>query len=201
VDWNGPVTTGNLLLVVMIIRYILSFLGILQAQKKFFILYFLFSFFICSLYDQLLVWNQHSQQPTLRLTEHTAAVKAIAWSPHQSGLLVSGGGTADRCIRFWNTTNGHQLNSVDTGSQVYFFPIFFHWDIWSILKQENISTSLMHDMQVCNLVWSKNVNELVSTHGYSQNQIMVWKYPSLAKVLCFDNSTYYRETTIIKLYA
>nr|AAQ72359.1 B-type cell cycle switch protein ccs52B [Medicago truncatula] len=102
--------------------------------------------------NQLLVWNQHSQQPTLRLTEHTAAVKAIAWSPHQSNLLVSGGGTPDRCIRFWNTTNGHQLNSVDTGSQV------------------------------CNLAWSKNVNELVSTHGYSQNQIMVWKYPSLAKV-------------------
>ncbi|XP_061358155.1 B-type cell cycle switch protein ccs52B-like [Gastrolobium bilobum] len=76
----------------------------------------------------------------------------IAWSPHQSNLLVSGGGTADRCIRFWNTTNGHQLNCVDTESQV------------------------------CNLAWSKNVNELVSTHGYSQNQIMVWKYPSLAKV-------------------
>ncbi|KAK7305740.1 hypothetical protein VNO77_43650 [Canavalia gladiata] len=102
--------------------------------------------------NQLLVWNQHSQQPVLRLTEHTAAVKAIAWSPHQSGLLVSGGGTADRCIRFWNTTNGHQVNCVDTGSQV------------------------------CNLAWSKNVNELVSTHGYSQNQIMVWKYPSLTKV-------------------
>ncbi|CAK9135632.1 unnamed protein product [Ilex paraguariensis] len=102
--------------------------------------------------NQLLVWNQHSQQPILKLAEHTAAVKAIAWSPHQNGLLASGGGTADRCIRFWNTMNGNQLNSVDTGSQV------------------------------CNLAWSRNVNELVSTHGYSQNQIMVWKYPSLAKV-------------------
>ena len=71
-------------------------------------------------FEQLLVWNQHSQQPVLRLTEHTAAVKAIAWSPHQSGLLASGGGTADRCIRFWNTANGHQLESVDTGSQVFF---------------------------------------------------------------------------------
>ena len=68
-----------------------------------------------------MVWNQHSQQPALRLTEHTVAVKAIAWSPHQSGLLASGGGTADRCIRFWNITNGHQLNSVDTGSQVVLF--------------------------------------------------------------------------------
>lgn len=102
--------------------------------------------------NQLLVWNQHSQQPVLRLTEHTAAVKAIAWSPHQHGLLASGGGTADRCIRFWNTANSNQLNFIDTGSQV------------------------------CNLAWSKNVNELVSTHGYSQNQIMVWKYPSLGKV-------------------
>lgn len=25
--------------------------------------------------------------------------------------------------------------------------------------------------QVCNLSWSKNVNEIVSTHGYSQNQV------------------------------
>jgi cell division cycle 20-like protein 1 (cofactor of APC complex) len=67
--------------------------------------------------NQLLVWNQRSQQPVLRLTEHTAAVKAIAWSPHQQGLLASGGGTADRCIRFWNTANGNVLNSIDTGSQ------------------------------------------------------------------------------------
>lgn len=67
---------------------------------------------------QLLVWNQRSQQSVLKLTEHTAAVKAITWSPHQCGLLASGGGTADRCIRFWNTINGNQLNHIDTGSQV-----------------------------------------------------------------------------------
>nr|CAB3504114.1 unnamed protein product [Digitaria exilis] len=67
--------------------------------------------------NQLLVWNQRSQHPVLRLTQHTAAVKAIAWSPHQQGLLASGGGTADRCIRFWNTANGNVLNSLDTGSQ------------------------------------------------------------------------------------
>ena len=31
-------------------------------------------------------------------------------------------------------------------------------------------------VQVCNLVWSKSGNELVSTHGYSQNQIIVWRF-------------------------
>lgn len=44
-------------------------------------------------------------------------MKAIAWSPHQHGLLASGGGTADRCIRYWNTTTGAPLSCVDTGSQ------------------------------------------------------------------------------------
>jgi hypothetical protein len=30
--------------------------------------------------------------PLYRFTEHTAAVKALAWSPHAHGLLASGGG-------------------------------------------------------------------------------------------------------------
>ncbi|XP_020217911.1 protein FIZZY-RELATED 1 [Cajanus cajan] len=110
--------------------------------------------------NKLLVWNQNSTQPILKFCEHTAAVKAIAWSPHVHGLLASGGGTADRSIRFWNTTTNSQLNCIDTGSQV------------------------------CNLVWSKNVNELVSTHGYSQNQIIVWKYPTMSKLVSLTGHTY-----------
>lgn len=52
--------------------------------------------------------------------EHIAAVKAIAWSPHHHGLLASAGGTADRCIRFWNTLTAQPMQCVDTGSQVLF---------------------------------------------------------------------------------
>lgn len=110
--------------------------------------------------NKLYVWNLRSQSPVLRFNEHQAAVKAIAWSPHQHGLLASGGGTADRCIRFWNTVNNTALSTIDTGSQV------------------------------CNLVWSKNVNEIVSTHGYSLNQIILWKYPSMNKVATLTGHTY-----------
>lgn len=85
---------------------------------------------------QLLVWNHSSLSPVQQYTEHLAAVKAIAWSPHQHGLLASGGGTADRCIRFWNTLTGQPLQCIDTGSQV------------------------------CNLAWSKHANELVSRDGH-----------------------------------
>ncbi|NXD31161.1 FZR1 protein, partial [Spelaeornis formosus] len=109
---------------------------------------------------QLLVWNHSSLSPVQQYTEHLAAVKAIAWSPHQHGLLASGGGTADRCIRFWNTLTGQPLQCIDTGSQV------------------------------CNLAWSKHANELVSTHGYSQNQILVWKYPSLTQVAKLTGHSY-----------
>jgi cell division cycle 20-like protein 1 (cofactor of APC complex) len=40
--------------------------------------------------NKLLLWNVSSSTPMLRFTDHTAAVKAIAWSPHQNGLLASG---------------------------------------------------------------------------------------------------------------
>ena len=43
--------------------------------------------------------------------------------------------------------------------------------------------------QVCNLSWSKNVNEVVSTHGYSQNQIIVWKQPSMTKLATLTGHT------------
>ena len=66
--------------------------------------------------NQLYVWSANSVHPVLRYSDHTAAVKAIAWSPHQHGLLASGGGTADRCIRFWNTTTDTALSCVDTYS-------------------------------------------------------------------------------------
>lgn len=69
--------------------------------------------------DNLLhIWSADSQRPQHTLTAHQAAVKALAWCPFQSHLLASGGGSADRCIRFWNTHTGSQLNSIDTQSQV-----------------------------------------------------------------------------------
>jgi cell division cycle 20-like protein 1 (cofactor of APC complex) len=111
--------------------------------------------------NKLLIWNSANlRAPSMRFSEHQAAIKAIAWSPHQHGLLASGGGTADRCIKFWNTLNSSCINSIDTGSQV------------------------------CNLAWSRNVNEIVSTHGYSLNQVIVWKYPALTKVATLTGHTF-----------
>ncbi|CAF0984685.1 unnamed protein product [Adineta steineri] len=101
--------------------------------------------------NRLFLWSKSQPtQPLHSFDDHLAAVKAIAWSPHQHGLMASGGGTADRHIRFRSSLTCQTLSVCDTGSQV------------------------------CQLVWSKNSpNELASTHGYSQNQIVVWKYPTM----------------------
>lgn len=68
--------------------------------------------------NKIFIWTSQSTNHVHKFSDHQAAVKAIAWSPHQHGLLVSGGGTADRTIRFWNTLTGSKLQTLDAGSQV-----------------------------------------------------------------------------------
>lgn len=109
--------------------------------------------------DSLLcIWDQSmasSNSPTLwqhRFEAHEGTIKAIAWCPFQRNLLASGGGSLDRRIKFWNTQTGACLNSINTGSQV------------------------------CSLLWSKNEKELLSSHGFWNNQLILWKYPSMDKM-------------------
>jgi len=90
--------------------------------------------------------------PLFTMRHHRAAVKGLAWCPWDAKLLASGGGTADRMIRLWDTTNGACLNAVDTKSQV------------------------------CSLLWSSHYRELVSSHGFSLNQLILWKHPTMTKM-------------------
>uniref|UniRef100_A0A5F8G213 Cell division cycle 20 n=1 Tax=Monodelphis domestica TaxID=13616 RepID=A0A5F8G213_MONDO len=90
--------------------------------------------------------------PLQTFTQHVGAVKAVAWCPWQSNVLATGGGTSDRHIRIWNVCSGACLSAVDAQSQV------------------------------CAILWSPHYKELISGHGFAQNQLVIWKYPSMAKV-------------------
>ncbi|KAG6831487.1 hypothetical protein H0H87_005054 [Tephrocybe sp. NHM501043] len=83
---------------------------------------------------------------------HSAAVKAIAWCPWQPSLLASGGGTNDATINIWNSTTGARLHSLKTPSQI---------------------TSLL---------WAPSKKEILSTHGFPTNALMVHAYPSMERV-------------------
>jgi cell division cycle protein 20 (cofactor of APC complex) len=91
--------------------------------------------------------------PCLLMKQHKAAMKALDWCPFHCGLLASGGGTSDRTIKLWNLNSGAMLNSLDTG------------------------------LQVCSLLWSKHQRELCSSHGFSENQLILWKYGSAGSSL------------------
>lgn len=103
-------------------------------------------------WDKSMSSSNAATQYLHRLDEHRAAVKALAWCPFQSNLLASGGGSAHCCIKFWNTHTRACLNTVDTHSQV------------------------------CTLLWNKHERELLSSHGFSQKQLTLWKYPSMVKI-------------------
>jgi WD40 repeat protein len=138
--------------------------------------------------NKLLVWKGFDGgEPLWKFEEHSAAVKAIAWSPHQRGILASGGGTADRRIRFWNTLTGTQLSSIDTGSQVR--PAMASWS-----SPRPTLLTVLSRIQVCNLMWSKTSNEIVSTHGFSNgaisNSVCIWKYPAMTQVASLSGHTY-----------
>lgn len=91
-------------------------------------------------------------EPLYSLTQHQAAVKAISWCPWQPNLLGSGGGTADRTIRFWNVQTGLCLKTTDAKSQV------------------------------SSMLWSREHQELITGHGYSQNQLTIWKYSTMERI-------------------
>ncbi|RHY16050.1 hypothetical protein DYB25_002946 [Aphanomyces astaci] len=107
--------------------------------------------------NMLCIWNHpsgssSSARPVHKLHHHVAAVKALAWCPWERHVLASGGGTADRTIKLWNVQTGSLLQSVDTGSQV------------------------------CALLWAASDKELLSSHGYAQNELCLWEYPSMVKI-------------------
>jgi cell division cycle 20-like protein 1, cofactor of APC complex len=110
--------------------------------------------------NKVFLWSLKMQNELTRFSDHTAAVKALTWSPHQQNLLATGGGTTDKTIKFWNSNTLKLCQSIDAGSQV------------------------------CNMSFNKNVNEIVSTHGYSLNQIAIWKYPSMQKIATLSGHTH-----------
>lgn len=151
--------------------------------------------------NKIFIWDRMDERWQHRWGEqeggHKAAVKAIAWNPHQRGVLASGGGTADRCIKFWNTISTAQTSAVRSlpaeqtslGLGLSTSPLPDDFETPQMTNPHLLSS---HDTgsQVCNLLFSQRTAELVSTHGYSQHAINIWKYPSMNQVVSLTGHTY-----------
>ena len=61
-------------------------------------------------------------------------------------MLATGGGTSDKRLCFWDCNENKLLDSIDTESQI------------------------------CSILWSEDYKELVTSHGYAENQLTIWNY-------------------------
>ncbi|RWR86338.1 cell division cycle 20.2, cofactor of APC complex [Cinnamomum micranthum f. kanehirae] len=104
------------------------------------------------IWERSMASSNSATQRLHRFNSHKATVKALAWCPFQHNMIASGGGSEDHSIKFWDINTGTCLNSFNTGSQV------------------------------CSLLWSKNERELLSSHALIENQLILWKYPSMDKI-------------------
>ncbi|KAJ9077970.1 Fizzy- protein [Entomophthora muscae] len=106
-----------------------------------------------SLSEEVLVWDRRSRAPYSKLGGHKAAVKALAWNPRSTGILATGTGLSDKLMRVWDVERSQQLHAIDTGSQI------------------------------TGLEWSPSGTEIVSSHGFQANELVVWRYPSLNQIV------------------
>ena len=106
--------------------------------------------------NKVCLWEMTNSSPFKVLTDHKAAVKALAWCPWKRNLLATGGGSADKQLKLWDSSTGICLNSIDTGSQV------------------------------CAIEWNKHEKEILSAHGYVQNQLSLWRFSDMKKIMDFN---------------
>jgi WD40 repeat protein len=107
--------------------------------------------------------HEDAQSPLFLLKAHEAAVKAMDWCPLRKDWLATGGGTLDRKLVLWDMQRLMDENS-NVGS--------------SLAPLCKIDTA----SQVCNMTWSLCASgglELVTSHGYTQNQLILWKVDEL----------------------
>ncbi|KRH93142.1 Anaphase promoting complex, Cdc20, Cdh1, and Ama1 subunits [Pseudoloma neurophilia] len=129
--------------------------------------------------NMLYIWQIGCNSPRYNLNEHSSAVKALDWCPWKTDILASGGGSNDKTVRFWDISTGKCEKKISVNSQV------------------------------CGLHFINKFKEIVTTHGFSENNICLWKESNLKKVASFgkhDDRVLYSalspdQSTLISLSA
>ncbi|XP_065680382.1 fizzy-related protein homolog isoform X2 [Hydra vulgaris] len=124
------------------------------------------------------IWDIAVSKRIQVLQGHTTRVGSLAWN---SDILCSGSRDRNIIQRDVRCPTTSEKRLIGHRQEVCGLK-------WSPDKQ--LLASGGNDNKVCNLAWSKHSNELVSTHGYSQNQVLVWRYPSLTQVAKLTGHTF-----------
>ncbi len=96
--------------------------------------------------------NLYEAKPYSINNFHQAAVKAMSWCPWKRHVLATGGGCKDKTIKIFSCDSNKLTRNIDMGSQV------------------------------CALLWNEKEKEIISSHGYNKNQIIIWNYEKNKKI-------------------
>ncbi|XP_059169868.1 uncharacterized protein LOC131951466 [Physella acuta] len=90
------------------------------------------------------LWCTRTHALLSEIDAHMSSIKAMAWCPWRCTVLATGGGCNDGKVVLWNRNTGQAMSVRETR------------------------------VQTCALLWSSEYRELVSSHGYPDNNIRVW---------------------------
>ena len=54
--------------------------------------------------------------------------------------------------------------------------------LFLFVKYDTLGLKILFLLQVCSIAWSTHYKELISGHGYANNQLVIWKYPVMTRV-------------------
>jgi hypothetical protein len=100
----------------------------------------------------LVVTDIRFEKSLMKLNAHKAAVRGLAWNTRKANFLYTGGGSNDRRLKMWNVNTKSLEKSVYTGSQI------------------------------CEVLYFPDINEVITAHGFSSNNIGVWTPTGLEKI-------------------
>lgn len=110
--------------------------------------------------DTVRVWKVGSPI-SKQLSGHESAVKALDWCPWKSNILCTGGGSKDKTIKFWDIDSG------DFGSHVKPYK------------------SVSVNSQVCTINYLNKYKEIVTGHGFQENDLKLWKSSEMKVISSF----------------
>jgi WD40 repeat protein len=90
--------------------------------------------------------------PINSFNKHKGCIKALDWCPYERNIFISGGGVNDKTLKIWNSSNGAMIKNLKVNSQI------------------------------CSVYFNKFEKEIITTHGYSKNEIGIWTYPKMKKI-------------------
>lgn len=96
--------------------------------------------------NQVKVWDIRKPLTTIQtIHDHTAAIRAVEFSPLDSSLLASGGGAGDNVLRIGN-----------------------------IKRPKEKPLLIKTQSQICSLLWDPLCHRVLTSHGFSKYQLCLW---------------------------